>query len=122
METQLPLVLWSLAIFQTKHALCDFVLLARYGLRSQEYYLQRRRLIYAALHALGSVPALLLLTSDAAILGTAFAVEIVITYHLAWLHERMIPRLRDDLLLNAFLGAEQFLHQLFYLLVIALLT
>jgi hypothetical protein len=123
MEGGLALVLWTLVIFQTKHALIDFVLQPRYDLRRGETYLQRARVVYAALHALGSLPAVLMLANSTTVLALAFGAELVLVYHAAWLRDRMMPRIGDpdDVAATALFGAEQFLHQLFYIAAIALL-
>jgi hypothetical protein len=116
-----PPLLWALVIFQMKHVLADFVLAARYGLRGDETYFSRGRLVYALLHAVGSFPAILLLAGWRGFLAAAFLAEIVLTYHLAWGHDGLRGRqgASDTVSAAALTGGEQLLHQLFYLAVVA---
>ena len=117
------LVLWSLAIFLAKHFLCEFVLAPHYGLRGASRYIDGPRLVLALLHGAGSAPAVLLLTGSGVAVATVLIAEVLLTYHLVWCRDRALtePRLAAALRPESVAGAEQLLHQLFYLAVIALL-
>ena len=121
MNDEIRPLLWALVIFQMKHVLTDFVLAARYSLRGGETYFSRARLIHALLHALGSFPAILLLAGWRGFLAAAFLAELLLAYHLAWGRDRLSGRQPspDTVAAAALTGGEQLLHQLFYLVVIA---
>jgi len=121
MPDEMTLLLWALVILQAKHFLADFVLAPRYGLLRGDRYFLYARAVYALLHAVGSFPAILLLSGWNFALPCAFVAELVLVYHLAWGRQRLVASglaagETDQMALS---GAEQLLHQLFYLAVLA---
>ena len=119
------LLLWSLALFQVKHFLCDFVLQTAYLYRNKGIYGHRAGFIHAGLHALGSLPAILLLSRDAGLIAAILAVEFLIHYHVDWLKLYIDKRFRlgiNQSLYWAIFGADQLLHQLTYLGILVVLT
>jgi len=121
----ITLLLWSLALFEVKHFLCDFVLQTAYLYRNKGIYGHRAGFIHAGLHALGSVPAILLLSRDTSLIAVILAVEFLIHYHVDWLKLHIDKRFRlgiNHSLYWAIFGADQLLHQLTYLGILAFLV
>ena len=121
----LSLLLWSLVLFQVKHFLCDFVLQTAYLYRNKGIYGHRAGFIHAGLHALGSLPAILLLSHEPARIGAILAVEFLIHYHVDWLKLYIDKHFRlgiNQSLYWAVFGADQLLHQLTYLGILAVLA
>jgi len=121
----LSLLLWSLALFQVKHFLCDFVLQTAYLYRNKGIYGHRAGFIHAGLHALGSLPAILLLSRDISLIAAILAVEFLVHYHVDWLklyidkHFRLVI---NQSLYWAVFGADQLLHQLTYVGILGVLA
>jgi len=111
------LVLWALVVFQAKHFILDAVIEPNYRLRAGSGVLRRGWATWALLHATGSLPAILLVASSIYSVVGIFVAEFVVVYLLAWAREILtsvsIPQ-------RTVSGVEQFLHQLFYLGVIAI--
>ena len=124
MSSQLALVFWSLVLFEVKHVLCDFVLQTPAQLRSKAIYGSRGGLIHAGLQAVASLPAILLL-DHSALVPAIVAGEFVAHYHVDWLKAAII-RARglspDDRLYRIVFGADQLLHQMTYVIILALLA
>ena len=123
-EDQTRLVLLALLAFQTKHLLCDFVIQTKFQITNKGYYGRIGGVVHAGLHALFSIPVLLLLTHSATLIGIMVSCEFIIHYHIDWLKART-ERLRnwtpsDDIYWIAF-GADQFLHQVIYIVMVAIL-
>ena len=125
MNAQLALVFWSLVLFEAKHVLCDFVLQTQAQLSSKTQYGSRDGLIHAGLHAMASLPAILLLSRSAPLVAAIVAGEFAAHYHVDWL-KAAILRARglspDDRLYRIVFGADQFLHQMTYVIILALLA
>jgi Protein of unknown function (DUF3307) len=125
LSSQLAILFWSLVLFEAKHFLCDFVLQTRAQLRSKASYGNRGGLIHAGLHGIASLPAILLLSHSVPLVPAIVAVEFAVHYHLDWL-KAAINRARgltyDDWLYWAVFGADQFLHQMTYVIILALLA
>ena len=82
-------------------------------------------ILHAGLHAFGSVPALLILGPKAPWLAAIVGAEFLVHYHIDWLKERINKRFalsRDKGLFWAVFGADQFLHQMTYLAILAVLA
>jgi hypothetical protein len=118
------MVLLALLAFQVKHLLCDFVLQTRFQLSTKGYYGHLGGFVHAGCHVLFSVPVLLILTHSPIAIAGAVACEFVIHYHIDWLKART-ERVRnwtpeDNIYWVAF-GADQFLHQVTYIVIVATL-
>jgi hypothetical protein len=114
---------WSLALFQLKHFLGDFVLQTQHQLRNKGSYGHPAGILHAASHGLLSVPALLMLMDSAALLVTVAATEAVIHYHVDWLKEQVnVGRslTPDDAVYWSVFGADQFVHQTTYFVILLL--
>ena len=103
---------------------CDFVLQTAAQIRSKAIYGSRGGLIHSGLHGIASLPAILLL--DQSVLVPAIvAGEFVAHYHVDWLKMAII-RARglspDDRMYWIVFGADQFLHQMTYVIILALLA
>lgn len=121
----ISILLWSLALFQVKHFVCDFVLQTAYLYRNKGIYGHPAGFIHAGLHALGSLPAILLLSREPALIAVILAVEFLIHYHVDWLKLYIDKHFRlgiNQSLYWAVFGADQLLHQLTYLGILATLA
>lgn len=121
----ITLLLWSLVLFEVKHFLCDFVLQTAYLYRNKGIYGHRAGFIHAGLHALGSLPAILLFSPAPALIATILVVELLIHYHVDWLKLYIDKHFRlgiNHSLYWAVFGADQLLHQLTYVGILALLA
>lgn len=111
------LVLWALVVFQAKHFILDAVIEPNYRLRAGAGIVRPGWAIWALLHATGSLPAILLVASSVYWVAGIFVAEFILVYLLAWAREILtavnIPQ-------RTVSGVEQFLHQLFYLGVVAI--
>src|SRR5262249_51160555 len=86
----LPLVLLSaLALFQLKHFVCDFALQTPRQIRAKGNYGQLAGLEHAGLHAVASLPALLVLTQSQAAIVFAIIGEFLVHYHVDWTKARI---------------------------------
>jgi len=124
LNAQLALLFWSLVLFEVKHVLCDFVLQTAAQIRSKAIYGSRGGLIHAGLHGIASLPAILLL-DHSVVVPAIVAGEFVVHYHVDWLKMAII-RVRglspDDRLYWIIFGADQLLHQMTYVIILALLA
>ncbi len=114
----MDVIFLSLLLFQIKHFLFDFALQTTYQVRHKGDYLHPAGLIHAGLHALGSIPALYVLT-QAPVLIAGFAVfEFLLHYHIDWakaqIDRKLKPSHTSSLYWTIF-GADQLAHQLTYL-------
>jgi hypothetical protein len=119
------LLLWSLTVFEVKHFICDFVLQTAYLYRNKGIYGHRAGFIHAGLHAGGSVPAILLLSHDSGLIAAILFVEFLVHYHVDWLKLHIDKRYRlgiNQSLYWAIFGADQLLHQLTYVGILAVLA
>ena len=124
MSEQAALVLWAVLGFQVKHFLGDFVLQTTSQVQQKGYYGRRGGLVHAATHGLLSVPVLLVLTREPMLIALVAAAEFVVHYHIDWIKART-DRVkgwsnRTQIYWVAF-GIDQLLHQLTYLVIVALL-
>ena len=125
MNPGISILLWSLALFQVKHFVCDFVLQTAYLYRNKGIYGRPAGFIHAGLHAFGSLPAILLLSREPALIAVILAVEFLIHYHVDWLKLYIDKHFRlgiNQSLYWAVFGADQLLHQLTYLGILATLA
>lgn len=117
MNSAIALLFWSLVLFQAKHFLCDFVLQTAYLYRNKGIYGHPAGFIHAGLHAIGSLPAILLLTRSGGLAALLVGAELVIHYHVDWLKIYIDKRFRLTVQRRAYwivFGADQLIHQLTY--------
>jgi hypothetical protein len=125
LNAQFAILFWSLVLFEVKHFLCDFALQMPARLRDKRPYGARAGLIHAGLHAVASLPAILLLTRSAPLVLAIVVGESAVHYHLDWLeaalkHARGLTH--DDRLYRIVFGAGQLLQQMTYVIILAVLT
>jgi hypothetical protein len=121
----LALLFWSLTLFETKHFIFDFLLQTRYQKEKKGIYGHPAGLLHAGLHAIGSLPAILLLNFSPELIAAIVAAEFVVHYHVDWLKLAILRRrgLRyEDARYWAIVGADQFLHQMTYVVILAVLA
>jgi hypothetical protein len=124
LNPDLALMFWSLVLFQAKHFVCDFVLQTPYQKRNKGTYGHPGGLLHAGLHGVGSLPAIVLLTRAPEMIGAIVAAEAVAHYHIDWLKMAIIKRRAlsfDDMRYRIVFGADQFLHQMGYVIILAVL-
>ena len=124
MSLGVALLFWSLVLFEVKHVLCDFVLQSAEQVRSKASYGSRGGLMHAGLHAVSSLPAILLLDHSALVLAI-MAGEFAAHNHIDWLKAAIIKArglsVHDRLYWTLF-GTDQLLHQMTYVIILALLA
>ena len=119
------LLLSSLALFEVKHFVCDFVLQTTEMSRSKGIYGHRTGLIHAGLHAVGSLPAILVLTQAPALILPIVAAEFLVHYHVDWLKLQIDDRYNLDFNQRAYwilFGTDQLVHQITYTVILAVLA
>ena len=125
MNPSLSLVFWSLALFQTKHFICDYMLQTPFQYLNKGRYGHPGGIIHAGIHILGSIPAVLLFGAAPNVVAAVLAAEFAIHYHVDWLKEQINRRRglsHNSALFWAVFGADQFLHQMTYLAMLAALA
>jgi hypothetical protein len=116
------MILVSMLIFQIKHFLCDFALQSSNQIRNKGVYLHPAGLTHAGLHALGSVPAILVLTHAPLPVIVLPLLEFAFHYHTDWGKVRLHSHLRlndQNTLYWIIFGGDQLIHQLTYIAMIA---
>lgn len=115
-------ILLSMLVFQIKHFLCDFAFQTSSQIRYKGEYLHPAGLTHAGLHALLSVPALLVLTRAPLPLIVLPVLEFLFHYHTDWGKVRLDRHLRlndQNALYWIIFGTDQLIHQLTYIAMIA---
>ncbi len=118
------LVLSALALFQLKHFLCDFAFQTPRQIQAKGNYGRRGGLEHAGLHAVTSLPALLMLTQSAAMIAVAIAGEFVVHYHVDFSKARIDRWWGFSSQSTAYwivFGFDQLVHQATYLTLVFLL-
>lgn len=111
-------VLLAMLAFETKHFVCDFVLQTPYQFMNKGIYGHAGGLIHAGLHMLGSIPALLILTTNPLPVVLLLAAEFAIHYHTDWSKMRVDERFKLTGGMHVYwivFGIDQFVHQLTYI-------
>ncbi|HXL99632.1 MAG TPA: DUF3307 domain-containing protein [Rhizomicrobium sp.] len=116
MDTAVTTVLWAMLAFQIKHFICDFVLQNQFQVRNKGIYGHPGGFIHAGLHAIGSLPALLILGAPPETIAILLFGEFVVHYHVDWFKARFDRGLTDqDHAYWVIFGLDQLVHQLTYL-------
>jgi hypothetical protein len=125
LNAEFALLFWALVLLEVKHFICDFVVQTGYQVRSKAIYGHPGGLLHAGLHGIASLPAILLLTNAPLLIAAIVVAEFVVHYHVDWL-KAAITRLRalshEELLYWILFGADQFLHQATYIVMLAVLV
>jgi len=125
MSPGLTLVIVSLTLFQVKHLICDYVLQTPYMYLNKGTYFHPGGLAHAGIHAVGSVLPVLVLTQTPWLLAAVIGAEFIVHYHVDWLKEQITKRrglTHGHALFWAIFGADQFIHQMTYVVIVAFLA
>ena len=112
------LLLTAMLLFQLKHFLADFVLQPYSMVVRKGDYLHPAGLAHAAIHAVGSIPALMIMIRVPEFIAALIAAEFLIHYHTDWLKAQLDRRLdlsATSTLYWVIFGADQLIHQATYL-------
>jgi hypothetical protein len=125
MNPTLLAMLVALVLFQAKHFLCDFVFQTLSQVQSKGIYGHFGGVGHAGLHALGSLPALLVLTRSPLAIAVVVAIEFALHYHIDWTKARVDASqgltIADRKYWVVF-GLDQLLHQLTYVGIVYVLA
>lgn len=125
MSPATTLLLSSLVLFEVKHFLCDFVLQTTYLYRNKGIYGHPAGFIHAGLHAVGSLPAMLLIGGAPGLIAVMVAGEFLVHYHVDWLKLYIDKRCRLRIDRGGYwiiFGLDQLLHQATYIVILAVLA
>jgi len=121
----LKLVLWALFAFQLKHFLCDFVLQTKFQVDTKRIYGHYGGFIHSGLHALFTLPILIAVGASVTAVVLIDIGEFVLHYHVDWLKGQVDVRYgwtEKDQMYWVVFGADQLVHQLTYLGIVAYLA
>jgi Protein of unknown function (DUF3307) len=116
-------ILIALLALQLKHYVFDYLLQSPYQYSNKGSYGHPGGLIHAGLHALGSIPALLILAVPFGLLVALVVGEFVVHYHLDWTKAQIARKFNfNDTQQGywAIFGADQLAHQLTYVAILAI--
>jgi hypothetical protein len=119
------LVLAALAVLQFKHFVCDFVIQTPYQALNKGTYGHPGGFIHAGLHALTGTLVFLVIAPPLAWGVAIVAGEFVLHYHIDWSKEQILKRMEWKHPSPPYwwtLGFDQFLHQLTYVGIVAVLA
>jgi hypothetical protein len=125
MSPAVMLLLSSLALLEIKHFVCDFVLQTAYLYRNKGIYGHPAGFIHAGLHAAGSLPAILIISHSAGLVAAILTVEFLIHYHVDWLKLYFDKHYRLGINQSIYwmiFGADQLIHQITYIAILAALA
>lgn len=111
-------ILWAMLAFQLKHFLCDFVLQTQTQAQKKGIYAHFAGISHAGTHAIGSIPALLILGADLRAIVILLIAEFLVHYHTDWLKahtDRKRAAAGQDHVFWMMFGADQLIHQLTYI-------
>jgi hypothetical protein len=123
-EARVERVLIALLLLQIKHFAADYLLQSSRHVQCKGIYGHRAGLEHAAIHAVLTVPCLLLVGVSALSALAGAAVEFIIHYHEDWLKAQVNTRLKLTPEMRAYwvaYGADQLVHELTYLGLVAVL-
>jgi hypothetical protein len=118
-------ILLALLAFQIKHYIFDFVLQTPYQFTNKGSYGHPGGIVHAGLHALGSIPALLILAAPLGLLSAIILGEFVVHYHVDWSKEQLVRHFHLAEPQPTFwyvFGADQLAHQLTYIAMVAIVA
>ncbi|MCT2541104.1 DUF3307 domain-containing protein [Sedimentimonas flavescens] len=115
-------ILIAVALFQLKHYIADFLLQSRRMVVDKGKYGHPAGLLHVAVHVALTLPILLYLGVAGKAIALAMLIEALVHYHIDWGKERLTAlRLLtpSDSAYWYSLGADQLLHQLTYICIVA---
>jgi len=118
-------VLLGLAAFAVKHFFCDFSLQTARMVQQKGHYGHVGGLQHAGIHTAGTAIVLLALTVDPVIATVLAFLDGVVHYHVDWVKEQMVRRLKftpDDSAFWIWLGLDQLMHYLTYIAILAIVV
>jgi hypothetical protein len=118
----LIVTLAMLVCFQVKHLLADYVLQPGWMLAGKGDLRRAGGYAHAGIHAVGSIPAYLVAGIGASEMLVLLVAEFVVHYAIDFSKARLSRRVRsgpDTRLYWAMHGADQFLHQMTYIALVA---
>ena len=125
MVIQLAAILAAFIFLHAKHFLCDFVFQTEYQRRSKRNYGYLGGAVHALIHALATTPVFILLRPPLGLALAVFIGELFFHYHIDWLKERILTERNwgpnDSGYWRTF-GADQALHNLTYVGIIAVMS
>jgi hypothetical protein len=125
MEPVAGVMLWSLLAFEAKHFICDFVIQTAYQVRTKGIYGHPGGFIHSGLHAVASLPAILVWAPPWRVIGAIMVAEFIVHYHMDWTKERIGRHKQLTTEQGSYwtlFGIDQFVHQLTYVVILALLA
>ena len=117
-------VLVGFAIFQIKHFICDYVLQTAWQYQNKGKYGHPGGLFHAAVHVVGTSFVFLLIPPTAALAAAILIGEFIVHYHIDFTKEQITRRAKWTLTDAGYwwtLGADQMLHHLTYVAILAVL-
>jgi hypothetical protein len=124
-SSQVLLVFAALLVLQVKHFVADFVLQTPYQFLNKGIYGHPGGLIHSGIHVVGTVFAFLVIAPSWPIAAAILAGEFIAHYHIDWLKEGTVKRQQWQFPQAEFwwtFGADQALHQVTYLVIVAVLV
>lgn len=116
-------VILLLILFGTKHFICDFVLQFPYMLNDKGRYGAAGGIHHAGIHALGTIVILLLVGLTVIDTMVLSIIDGLAHYHIDWGKQQFIKGLSVvDRMFWVWLGADQGLHYLTYVVIISIIV
>src|ERR1051326_7534631 len=118
------LALVALSVFQLKHFACDFALQTTRQIQAKPYYGRLGGIEHAGLHAIFSIPALLVLTRSLTVIAIVILCEFVVHYHIDFTKARIDNSQGFADTSRAYwivFGFDQLAHQMTYLVIVTIL-
>src|ERR1700741_1717959 len=125
MQPIVGVMLWSLLAFEAKHFICDFVIQTAWQVRTKGIYGHPGGFLHAGLHAVTSLPAIIVWGPSLPLIAAIVGAEFVIHYHMDWFKEHIGRRKGLKVDMGAYwtlFGFDQVVHQLTYVGFLALLA
>ncbi|WP_163846123.1 DUF3307 domain-containing protein [Pseudooceanicola aestuarii] len=110
-------VLLSMALFQVKHLLADYILQTGDMVAKKGIYGNLVGISHSVIHAVLTIPVLLLVGQPVLVVAVVVLVEFVVHYHIDWAKNQLSGRLRlgtTDREYWFLTGIDQALHQMTY--------
>jgi hypothetical protein len=118
------LALLALVVFQLKHFACDFALQTQRQIQAKGIYGRTAGMEHSALHAIGSVPALLILTRSPLAIAIVVVCEFLVHYHVDFAKARIDKTQGFTDTMRVYwvvFGLDQLVHQMTYLVIVTTL-
>jgi len=122
---QVTLVLVAVAYLQIKHFVCDFVLQRPYQYLNKGTYGHPGGMLHSGMHALATIPVFAIMTPSWRTAIAIMVAEFIVHYHIDWAKEQVMKHTKwqtENAGYWTALGMDQLLHQLTYLVIVAVLA